>query len=89
MRASNVDAIQMCDSSVALRNVDVLELYVHVVLSYFPVSLHLRLPLLSPSLIAICGPERTFDELSTVCLARVDLHCDLMSLESYQLQILV
>ena len=79
----------MCDSSVTLCNVDVLELYVHVVLSYFSVSLHLHLLLLFPSLIALCGIERTFDELSTVCLARVDLHCDLMSLESYQLPILV
>jgi len=34
MRTANVYAVQVGDSSVALRDVDVLHLHVHVVLSY-------------------------------------------------------
>lgn len=34
MRAANVDAIQMGDAAVALRNVDVLQLAVHVVFGF-------------------------------------------------------
>ena len=38
MRSTDVDSVQMRDSSVALGDVDVLELAVHVVLSYIAVS---------------------------------------------------
>ena len=34
MRSSDIDSIEMCDSSIALRDVDVLELAVHVVLRF-------------------------------------------------------
>lgn len=43
MRSANVDSIQMCDSPISLCDVDVLELDVHVVLSYSPVSIHANL----------------------------------------------
>jgi hypothetical protein len=75
MRAANVDPVQMRDPSVSLRDVDILELDVHVVLRY--AALLAQSCRLRPQ-----GHDSspTFYELSAVCLARIDLDGDLMTL---------
>lgn len=75
MRPSNVYAVQMGHSPVALSNVDVLELAVHVVLNYsWSKYMHSR------RYPAIIGPALAFDQFSSVRLARRKFNRHLVTL---------
>jgi hypothetical protein len=77
VRASDVDPIQVGDSAVALCDVDILHLYIHVVLSCEAVLVVRTFPL---RLIIALRRVRTFDKLATVGLSGCDLHCHLVAL---------
>lgn len=79
MRSTDVYSVEMCDTPVALGDIDVLQLYVHVVLRYSLPSVHAILHLFS-SLDDSLESPRTFDELSAVCLAGINLDGDLVAL---------
>ena len=64
----------MCHTPVSLRNIDILELAVHVVLGYHSISIR-RLATLS------LRGSRTFYELAAVSLSGVNLNRDLVTLQ--------
>ena len=79
MRTSNVDSVQMCHATIALGDIDVLELAVHVVLGYGRSALIVGR--------VVGGRMRTFDELTAVGLAGIDLNCDLVTLRDHTLAV--